>query len=223
MTTISKNGNGNLKKGKPKGFPKMESDIEEYYVEEKLSLFSILWQKFLFWLDVNFMVDILWALGKTFLLFICGVILYDPEYAKEVAEQILAWRNGFVFDMLWATLIILNLRNIWRLLKMISRSFWRMCTVPADQYIKEPTVVKDDDIIDHIIKHQSFKQIEVKEKFGWSQRKFDRVAKQLEKAGVLVRGDNNTRIFNSEKTIEDLANALNGTTPLFFNNSSISA
>lgn len=93
-------------------------------------------------------------------------------------------------------------------------SNWRKISKLIKSYRKYPEGVKtiegvpDYEILHHLFMAQSFKREEVLKKFNMSARRFDKLAKKLEEIGVLVRGENNSRVLNNEFTREELADIM---------------
>lgn len=60
------------------------------------------------------------------------------------------------------------------------------------------------ELLDHLITHKSFKRMEVEQKFGIPRHKFTMIADELEAVGLLTRGENNSRVLNSERSRYDM-------------------
>ena len=64
------------------------------------------------------------------------------------------------------------------------------------------------EIIDHIFQNESFKRGDIKEKFGMAHGRFNILAQKLEDLGILVRGENNSRVLNPDITRQEVASIL---------------
>jgi hypothetical protein len=61
------------------------------------------------------------------------------------------------------------------------------------------------ELLDHLFTVGTFKRDEVEKKWGIPRYRVTEISKKLEDLGVLVRGENNARVLNTEYTRSDLA------------------
>ena len=66
--------------------------------------------------------------------------------------------------------------------------------------------VEKSDLISFLLKHKWFPFMNAKMQFGISPKDFKKIGDNLERVGVLVRGENNARILNENVTREILEN-----------------
>lgn len=172
--------------------------------EETLHLRTIIWQKFCFWVDVNYIPDILIGIARISALILLGVVLYHPDKSLAIGAEIIEYRDFYFIKLFLIGFVFFFYRELFGNVPKILRKIKQ----PQKQIVLEfghIFGVPNEELINHLITFQSFKQTECKQKFGLNQKQFDSIAKKLEKIGVLIRGDNNSRIFNKEFTRQDLA------------------
>lgn len=61
------------------------------------------------------------------------------------------------------------------------------------------------ELLDHLFEKESFKREEVENKFGIPRNRYTTLAIKLENIGVLIRGENNARVLNTEYSRADVA------------------
>ena len=179
--------------------------------EEKLSLISILWQKFCLWIELNDLSDTFLIFGKIFLIAIFGVILYFPEQSIQKLQTIIEFKDFYLPKFFVGGFFIFFSDKIFRVI------FTSMSKINIKNPIKKSELgcifgIPNEEIIDHLITEKTFKQIDCKNKFALNQQQFDAIAKRLEKIGVLIRGGNNSRIFDEKFSRQDLSEIFGGKT-----------
>lgn len=70
--------------------------------------------------------------------------------------------------------------------------------------------IPHSELLDHLFTEKSFKRDEIKDKFLIGHHRTLELGANLEKVGVLVRGDNNARVLNEEYSRGDIASIING-------------
>lgn len=66
------------------------------------------------------------------------------------------------------------------------------------------------ELIDHLFEHNSFKRQEIEAKFGVPRNRYHKLAERMESVGILIRGENNSRILNKDLSRAQVAEHLIG-------------
>jgi len=184
--------------------------------EKPLKLRKILWQKFCYFMDVSYLRDVFTGFTKLSIVITFALSLYYPAESLELLKEIVLFKDFYIPKVILGSVFILFIDTIFieTFYFFSSISLW-----PTKKQHKQSEIgmifgVPSDEIINHLIEFHSFKQIACKKKFGLNQKQFDSIAKKLEKIGVLIRGENNSRIFNQKFTRENLSEIFYGKTSI---------
>lgn len=145
-----------------------------------------------------------------FLLFLASIILtvvltYTDD-SKEAFRAILTWENAIIAKAIVTTLLVFNFS---RILSYVLQKF--------ESILASHTVIRTIDsidgiprleLMDHLFTVGSFKRDDVESKWWIPRYRVTAISKKLEELGVLIRGENNSRVLNPEYTRSDLATLL---------------
>lgn len=124
---------------------------------------------------------------------ICGLLFLVCFYGKSWTLEFLKQYRIFVYGALFVNLF-------WFFDTILSALFkiWQM--IPKVEF--EKTTSKDaldglnkSNLIDFIIEKNGFPFMDAKKQFGISPQDFKKIGDNLERVGILTRGDNNARIL----------------------------
>jgi len=71
------------------------------------------------------------------------------------------------------------------------------------------------ELLDHLFTVGTFKRDDVENKWKIPRYRVTEISKKLEDLGVLVRGENNARVLNTDFTREDIASMIDGKKSFF--------
>lgn len=148
------------------------------------------------------------SVGKILALLGVAYALAWPESAGAVACAIFSAKSYFLAKLIFAAFVI----DRWRLILKIARKAARFL---RRKFRKKTGAEEIEGVPIYEILHQlffarNFKRTEVIKKWAIPQTKFDALAKKLEALGVLIRGENNSRILNPDFSREQIAEILRG-------------
>ena len=145
-----------------------------------------------------------------FLLFLASIILtvvftYTDD-SKEAFRAILTWENAIIAKAIVTTLLVFNFS---RILSYILQKFESMLASHTEiRTIDSIDGIPRLELMDHLFMVGSFKRDEVESKWWIPRYRVTAISKKLEELGVLIRGENNSRVLNPEYTRADLATLL---------------
>lgn len=138
-------------------------------------------------------------LKKPLALVVISYAIAWPESALDAAHAVLVAKSYFLPKVLFAAVLIYR----WRYVRKIAKSLHNK--KKCKQNIEG---IPATELIDHLFEFESFKRTDVLGKFGIPANRFENIAKKLEELGLLVRGDNNSRILAPGTSREKIAEAL---------------
>jgi hypothetical protein len=133
-----------------------------------------------------------------------------PHFVLGVLVDAARW-NGYRIPICSAAFVMtLNARRIWRSIgRVLARSRKTAETANQSTYHGIPV----DELATYLMERKSFKLQDTLDHFKFSQRKYARIAEELEKHAVLVRGESNARVL-AEISYAELARQLRDDFPL---------
>lgn len=138
-----------------------------------------------------------------------GVAIVFPSAMVAFLENGFAFKNYVLPKLaLWCVLFA-----YWRHLLSAPRKTRVLFNRMKRKLTKEKTIdgIPAMELADYLIRNKSFKREGLngaRETFGLSMKKYNRIAQNLEKTGVLVRGDNNSRVLDETWTRQTLVDFL---------------
>lgn len=147
--------------------------------------------------------EILRFLGGVIIVLALTYLLTFPRHAWATLSTFFQLKNLIVPKFILSVVLV---RSFPKIYKFIKSKKPRYETVDENQIEGIPTV----ELIDHLFETQSFKRGDVEYKFNIPRNRYQRLAEKLESNGVLVRGENNSRILNEEVRRQDIVKMLEG-------------
>lgn len=148
--------------------------------------------------------------------------LFDTQTAVETAKHVFVFADYAIPKTALSFAVIFG----WRYEARFAR--WMIAPI-MDRFQGEEDEDEEDDgiaqirgipvseIVDHLFSEKSFKIKDVQEKLAISRGNYDFLSKGLEECGILVRGENNSKIidkeFSREQVVSILANVDRGGFP----------
>lgn len=175
----------------------------------RLSLRRVLWVKFLRWIEKSPLQSLWWSLIRclTLLLGLCAIIA--PSFTVGMLTASFQWNNYRVPLCLAVILLTVNVKRLWQLRKLFTA---RQRKLQPNQHTYQGIPV--DEFASYLLQHGAF-TTEAMNRLALPQRKWAKIADELEKNGILKRGENNARVL-AEITREDLVRQLRDGFPLVF-------
>lgn len=128
--------------------------------------------------------------------------------ALHAMAVILSWENAIILKAVVSVLVVFNASTIFtfvvRTLEGMAPESESVRTIDSIDGI--PRV----ELMDHLFTVGSFKRDDVEQKWKIPRYRVAEISKKLEDLGVLVRGENNARVLNTEFTREDIGVLLDG-------------
>jgi len=130
-------------------------------------------------------------------------VLTYTDAAVEIIMKFLQFGNWLAIKMTISILFCFNMEKIFGAMKD---------AVPEMTATKGKTIegIPVDELLDHLFEFESFKRDDIEGKFGIPRNRFTDLAKKFDDIGILVRGENNSRVLNPEFTRSDIAMILEG-------------
>lgn len=173
----------------------------------RLSLRRVLWVKFLRWIEKSPLTS-LWKTSLkclTLALVLCAVSA--PSFTLGLLTASAQWNNYRIPLCLATILMTVNATRLWRFAKRLSV---RRGKLQPNQYTYQGIPV--DDLASYLQRNGAF-GTDAMQRLALPQRKWAKIADELEGHGILVRGENNARVL-AEITREELVRQLRDGFPL---------
>lgn len=137
---------------------------------------------------------------------ILTVVLTYTDDSIEAFRAILSWENAIIAKAIVITLLVFNFS---RILALILEWFESLLATHTDiRTIDSIDGIPRLELMDHLFTIGTFKRDDVESKWAIPRYRVTAISKKLEDLGVLIRGENNSRILNPEYTRADLATLL---------------
>lgn len=187
----------------------MENNI---FIEEK-SLSSVLWYKFLSYLEENSLLSFFCIVCKVLISCVLAASLLDIRAAVEMLVASLKWAN-FAVPKLFLSFTLVFSWKIWFFwVKNRAISFFSyisVCIRPkmsGASFYGIPVV----ELVEYLFSGDgSFRRDDIERRFAIPRNRFDEMAKLLDDYGVFTRGKNNARSLNPVISREALVSMLSG-------------
>lgn len=172
---------------------------------ETPTLRQVLWTKFVRFVEKTPLRAALAPIGLSFLAGLLSSLLVAPDAFSDTFTTIMAWRDGVVPITAWSFAFVFGIRPAYRFAAgAIARLFERGEEAETIEGI--PT----GELIDHLFEHKSFKRQEIEAKFAIPRNRYSELAERMESVGILIRGENNSRVLNPAYSRERVAEHLVG-------------
>lgn len=137
---------------------------------------------------------------------IITVVFTYTDDSIEAFRAILTWENAIIAKAIVVTLLVFNFSKI---LALILEWFESLLATHTDiRTIDSIDGIPRLELMDHLFTIGTFKRDDVESKWAIPRYRVTAISKKLEDLGVLIRGENNSRILNPEYTRADLATLL---------------
>lgn len=137
---------------------------------------------------------------------IITVVLTYTDDSIAAFRAILSWENAIITKAVVITLLVFNFSKI---LALILEWFESLLATHTDiRTIDSIDGIPRLELMDHLFTIGTFKRDDVESKWAIPRYRVTAISKKLEDLGVLIRGENNSRILNPEYTRADLATLL---------------
>lgn len=175
----------------------------------RLSLRRVLYVRFLRWIEKSSLTSILATCVKCSMLLLLCIGLLAPSFVLGILTASAKWNNYRLPIML---VIVVTVANVPRLFSLVRRysAKQKKFTGKAPVFHGVPL----DDLASYLFNHRTFTTSAIND-LGLAQRKWSKIAEELEHNGVLVRGENNARVL-AEIDRETLVRQLRDNFPLTF-------
>lgn len=135
------------------------------------------------------------------------VITYTDDSVR-VFSAILWWENAIIAKAIVSIIFVFNFSS---LVSYVLEKFESMLASHDNiRTIDSIDGIPRIELLDHLFTAGNFKRDEVEKKWNIPRYRVTEISKKLEDLGVLVRGENNARVLNTEYTRSDLATLLDG-------------
>lgn len=211
----------------PPGRPLKNSRIKtKEKTKPSRTIKSILWSKYLDRIESDGAAPIFWGVVKFVLFFGVTSWLCYPETVASLFRAAMEWRGYLVPKILAAGVLIAHLEILLRVCQYIAiilgkitlaiiRLFSKISfkkNSPKKFTVECINGIPHNELITHLLETGNFKRAEIEAKFAIPRRKYEALAKALEKLGIVKKdkNQNNAFMFVPEFTRQDLANILDG-------------
>lgn len=134
------------------------------------------------------------------------VVLTYTDDSLEAFRAILTWENAIIAKAIVVTLFVFNFS---RIVSVILTKFeFVLASREEIRTIDSIDGIPRLELLDHLFTVGSFKRDDVEKKWGIPRYRVTEISKKLEELGVLTRGENNSRVLNTEFTRSDIATLL---------------
>lgn len=184
---------------------------------------GILWEKYLDKIEDRGGGIIFRSFLKISLFLLVVSWLISPETITHFARTAFEWRGYLLPKILASGVLIFQLETLGRICHYIVKilcsnlSWWvgkNRTKKKNNSVIECINGIPHNEVITHLLETGNFKRAEIEQKFGIPRRKYEGLAKALEKLGIIRKdpGQNNAFVFVPEFTRQDLANIFSGKT-----------
>lgn len=153
------------------------------------------------WLYKARMKDVINAIIRLCAFITVPLVILAPQFLLGILAASIDWKTGAVITWVIAWFYGRN-----------SIRWYKRRKNTGNQHTYEGVPV--DELVSFIMENEHFRRHEAMKRFGMSKKKHDRIAKKLESCGLLVRGENNSRILQKFVTREILVRQLRDKFPM---------
>lgn len=150
-------------------------------------------------------------------IFICSIFV-NPEYSLDAILKITSFKSYMIPKIIAGIFLSLKYKIIMQKLIIYPIDFLWMQLLDIIYFLSGSTVVPSDcidevpksELLDFLFTEKSFKREDVELAFRIPRYKVTDLKKNLERVGVLVRGECNAHILNEDYTRRDIASMIEG-------------
>lgn len=168
--------------------PKLQIHDPQPQQSHRVTITGVLWIKLLRWLDKASPEAIMKALRRAGMLLLVSLLIAAPSFTLGVLTSAARWNSYRV--PVFCTLLFMMLRA-----KPMLAALRRKCSRSraANQHTFHGVPVGE--LASFLIEHGAFKKDDAIGKLALSQGQYVKIGEELEKNGVLTRGENNARVL----------------------------
>lgn len=171
------------------------------HTPEKDTMRSVIWQKMVAAVRDHKAIDLIkGAIYVSVVLIMCSAATDGGNFATRLME----WRNGAVPTITMILVSSFYAPRAFKSLVGIVQDAYESAQ-PEEEWGDEQTIegMNTEQVIDHLITRSTFKREEVEARFGVPRYRYSALVKKLKEIGVLVTGENNMSVLNSEEWNRD--------------------
>lgn len=147
---------------------------------------------------------------------IITVVLTYTDDSVEAFRAILTWENAIIAKGTVVTLFVFNFSRLLAFILWWFESGIGMGAMSGSvRTIDSIDGIPRLELLDHLFTVGTFKRDDVENKWKIPRYRVTEISKKLEDLGVLVRGENNARVLNTDFTREDIASMIDGKKSFF--------
>ena len=155
----------------------------------RISLRRVLYVRFLRWVEKSPLQSILATCLKCLMLLLLCCAVLAPSFVLGVLTASARWNNYRLPIMLAIVVFVLNVKHLWHFAKRCNAKR-RKSTGKALAFHGVPL----DELASYLFTHRTFTTKAISD-LGLAQRKWSKIADELERNKILVRGENNARVL----------------------------
>lgn len=152
----------------------------------RLSLRRVLYVKLLRWIDKSSSEALLKATRRAAMFLLVSLLCVAPGLTIGVLTWIAKWYGTKILILSVVLSVMLNAKRVWLALR-------RRRATSANQYTYHGLPVSE--FASFLKTHESFKFEDATKKLALPERQYARIAKELDEAGITVKGPNNSRVL----------------------------
>lgn len=176
---------------------------------ENRTVTSILVSKALDVLESSTLSQIFSGFLLLLLAVIVTVVATYTDSSLEVFQVILSWENKIILKAVISLLFVFNFSRLVSYALSSFESFLESAR-PRSEPVECIDGIPRVELLDHLFTFGTFKREEVEKKWSIPRYRVTELSKKLEEVGVLVRGENNGRVLNTEFSRADVSSILDG-------------
>ena len=174
-------------------------------IPRRRTIASTLWNRFLNWIETATPQAALKAIRRLSTLVLIGLLVFVPQFAIAAATSAATW-NGYRIPIFFGILLAtLNAKRIYLALR-------RRKLRQPNQHTFHGLPVSE--FASFLLKNNGFKW-EDAQRLSLSRNKYDSICTDLDKGGVTIRGENNSRVLRPI-SLEELVHQLRDGFPLLW-------
>lgn len=174
----------------------METQIE--YTD--LSMRSVIWSKLIYIVREYTILDLFKYSLYLFTIFLMCSVTVDNG---QLVQRIVDWKNGTIPHTI---VILISAYYAPRFFRLVLSELVTTCESLAEvtdfnRSCSDSPIIEGmdtEEVIEHLITRSTFKREEIEAKFKVPRYRYSALVKKLKELGVLVTGENNMSVFNSE-------------------------
>lgn len=175
------------------------------------SIFSILYSKFLRYLDETSFFNLFTSFAKVASWLLISLLLVNMPDSQEKLTMLVKWHDFAAIKILTSFILVFHIRSIislWRkILQRIRDDLaWVFQRFEEAQPMYQGIPVSE--LVDYLFLESAYSRDDFCQRFAVARRVFDDMADAFDTQWIFKRGRNNARILNTEYSRSDIASVL---------------